>query len=321
MKIAVIGGTGQLGHYTLKHLAKAGHDTTAIGIGEPPEPGYLPETTSIIIRNTDECSIDELAELLDGYNVVVHAAGADGRALFNTPAINGFRAANVEAVRKLMVAMRKTGVHRLIILGSYYTAMHSMYPGLDLPGISPYIRSRQEQMDLAFKMAGEGLDVGILELPYIFGAAPGRTTLWGFLIEQVRRSELVAAHRGGTACVTMNQVGIAAAHACERTIGKRCYPIGSANLSYKEILTVVAESLGEKKMVVQYPPDHFMDKAIAQKKYLENNGKEAAYDPVGLLNMEDQFFYIDPLPSMQSLGFGYEDISAAIRESIRANMT
>ena len=38
--------------------------------------------------------------------------------------------------------------------------------------------SRQEQMDVAFGLAGDAIDVAVLELPYIFGAAPKRGYLW-----------------------------------------------------------------------------------------------------------------------------------------------
>jgi hypothetical protein len=47
---------------------------------------------------------------------------------------------------------------------------------------------------------------------------------------------------------------------------------------------------------------------------------ESAYDPLGLLDIEDQLLYIDPLPSMQALNFQAEDIGIAIQESVDATL-
>jgi hypothetical protein len=55
-------------------------------------------------------------------------------------------------------------------------------------------------------------------------------------------------------------------------------------------------------------------------KRLEASGMESAYDPIGLLDIEDQLLYIDPLPSMQALNFQPEDIHTAIKESVDATL-
>jgi dihydroflavonol-4-reductase len=321
MKIAMIGGTGQLGYFTLQHLHAMGHQTIAIGIGQAPEPDFLPPSATLVLRNTDECSIEELADLIRGCEVIIHAAGADGRNLFEAPAIGGFRAANVEPVRNLIAAMKLTGAKKLIILGSYYTAMHRMFPHLNIVDKSPYIKSRQEQNDMAFKEAGPDISVGILELPYIFGAAPNRGTLWGFYIDLLKQSRTVVhVHAGGTACITMNQAGIAAAHACEKLEGHKNYPIGNINLKYKDLFEIFSVKLELKRNIIAMPPSHFAEKAILQTEQLAKSGKEAAYDPLGLLDMEDHDFFIDPAPAAQALDIPYEDIESAISQTIDATI-
>jgi dihydroflavonol-4-reductase len=321
MKIAMIGGTGQLGYFTLQHLHAMGHQTVAVGIGQAPEPDFLPPSATVLLRNTDECGIEELADVIQGCEVIIHAAGADGRTLFDAPAIDGFRAANVEPVKKLIAAMKLTGAKKLIILGSYYTAMHRMFPHLNIVDKSPYIKSRQEQNDIAFKEAGPGISVGILELPYIFGAAPYCGTLWGFYIDLLKQSRTVVhVHAGGTACVTMNQVGFAAAHACEKLEGHKNYPIGNINLKYKDLFEIFSVKLELKRNIIAMPPSHFAEKAILQTEQLAKAGKEAAYDPLGLLDMEDHDFFIDPAPAVQALDIPYEDIESAISQTIDATI-
>lgn len=321
MHATVIGGTGQLGHFVIKHLDAAGVSTQAIGIGQLPEAGFLPAATKVLLADTNNCNQAQLEEILAGSDIVIHSAGADGRALFDAPAIEGFRAANVEPTKRLVAAMKRTGAARLVILGSYYTAMHRLYPKLDIPGKSAYVQSRIEQANAVMQEAGPWMDVAILELPYIFGAAPGRGTLWDFYIQALQQnSEEVAVHMGGSACVSMNQVGKAAAHASLYARGQVFIPVGSDNLSYQEIYELFAKALGLSRKIVPKPTAFFLDKALQQKAKLIAMGKESAYDPVGLLDMEALPFFIDPAPAMQMLRYEAEDMAAAIKETVNASL-
>lgn len=321
MKIVIIGGTGQLGHFITKHLFIKGHDLVVIGIGNEPEKGFLPEGTKVILKNISLCTEEELLDMFAGADVVVYGAGADGRNLFDKPAINGFRRENVDYISQMLNIMKKVKAKRLIILGSYYTAMHREFPSLNIPSKSPYIQSRVEQIETAFQEAGETISVGVLELPYIFGAAPNRPTLWGFYIDKLKNAiSEVPVHTGGSACITMNQVGIAVANACEVVNGKKCYPIGNVNLKYKEIFEIFASQLQLKREIKPMPSDFFMENAKQQKKKVEESGKESAYDPLGLLEFEEYDFFIDPTVSMKELNYDFEDINKAIKESIDATL-
>ena len=154
-----------------------------------------------------------------------------------------------------------------------------------------------------------------------FGAAPNRPTLWGFYIDTLKNTtDEVPVHTGGSACITMNQVGIAVANACEVVNGKKCYPIGNVNLKNKEIFEIFADYLQLERTIKPMPSDFFMEKAKEQKKKVEESGKESAYDPLGLLEFEEYDFYIDPISSMKELNYGFEDINKAIKESIEATL-
>jgi nucleoside-diphosphate-sugar epimerase len=322
MHATVIGGTGQLGHFVIKHLENLGFTTTAVGLGKLPEPGYLPTGTKVLLKDTSNCTQLELQELISGSDVIIHAAGADGRALFDAPAIDGFRAANVQPIKSLIAAMKETGAIRLVILGSYYTAMHRLFPKLNIPAKSAYVLSRLEQANIAFQEAGSQIDVAILELPYIFGAAPGRGTLWDFYIQTLLNTkDEVPVHMGGSACVTMNQIGIATANASLHSTGKCFIPIGNENFTYQEIFEMFAKALGVQCSIVPKPIDYFLEKARQQKAQLQEKGKESAYDPVGLLYMEELNFFIDPAPAMHMLKYEAEDIATAIEETVKATLT
>jgi dihydroflavonol-4-reductase len=321
MHVLTIGGAGQLGHFILKHLASEGHELSVMGIGNPPEDGYLPSGTHYIACNVEQATEEELRNHFKGVDTVIHAAGADGRNIFPRPAINGFREANVLPIPRIIHAIRDTGASRLIILGSYYTAMHRVFPNLNIPAKSAYVSSRMEQTEVAFEHAGNDVDVAILELPYIFGAAPGKGTLWGFYVDAIKNcSGMLSVHAGGSACITMNQVGLAAAHAALYSKGHRCYPIGNQNLTYTEIYSHFAKALDVTCEISPRKPDYFRKEANERLQRMQASGVESAYDPVGLIDIEDQLLYIDPLPSMQALNFQAEVITSAIRETVEATL-
>ena len=93
--------------------------------------------------------------------------------------------------------------------------------------------------------AGDGFDVAVLELPYIFGTQPGRKPVWVFLVENVMSMKSVTMYpRGGSTMVTVKQVGQALAGAIERNRGGSCYPIGYYNMTWKEMLGIVHKHLG-----------------------------------------------------------------------------
>jgi len=176
MRIVMIGGTGFLGYFTCRALLAAGHEAVAVGLATPAA-GAMPDGTRVAICNTDSCHEGELAALLAGADCVIHAAGADGRFADRAPVIDAFRARNVTPLERLVPAMKKAGAGNLVIFGSYYTALARARTGLVDLARNPYPLSRQEQMDMAFGLAGPDMAVNVLELPYIFGGAPGRGTL------------------------------------------------------------------------------------------------------------------------------------------------
>jgi nucleoside-diphosphate-sugar epimerase len=316
----MIGGTGFLGWFTTSELVARGHDVVAVGL-EPPAPGTMPPDVATVAMDVDAADPGALGRLLDGADVLVHAAGADGRAMFDAPAIDGFRRANVEPMRRLLPATKARRVRRLVILGSYYTALDRLFPELGICERNAYPRSRREQADLAFELAGDDVSVGVLELPYIFGAAPGRGTLWGFYIDAVRaHPDTMPVAPGGSACVTATQVARAAAGACERLEGRRHFPIGGENLRHASIYRLFADALGLSPRFGTKPPDEAFAHAHAQRRRLAEAGKETGYDPVDVARWQSEPLFLDPLPAMEALGHGPDDLAEAVRDTVRATL-
>lgn len=317
MHVVMIGGTGFLGYFTARALLRRGHTITAVGLSLP-APGSMPEGAESVVLNTDKASVEELGNLFKGAQAVIHAAGIDGRYSGPAPAIDAYRAANVEPFRCLVPAMRAAGTRNLVVLGSYYTALARSAPQLVQLDRNPYPLSRQEQADLAFELAGPDIAVTILELPYIFGGAPGRGTLWGYVIDSVSKPGLVEIPPGGTACVTADQVADAAVGACERATGHRHYPIGGENLTYREIYGHFASALKLSPHFVPADPDKAMQTGESNRQRMREAGTETGYDPADVVRWQQHFLYLDPLPAMQELRFRPDAIGPAIKATVEA---
>lgn len=320
VRVVMIGGTGFLGYFACGELVDRGHDVVAVGLGEP-APGSMPDGVACAVLNTDTASNEELDQVLHGSDVLIHAARADGRFSAKPPAIEAFRRSNVDPFFRLIAAMQRAGTRRLVILGSYYTALARARPDLPILTRSAYPISRAEQAELAFSLAGEAIDVAVLELPYIFGAAPGRGTLWGHIIDRISQAEgPVKVSSGGTACVTASQVGKATAGAVERAAGHVFHPIGGENLSHAEIYAHFAQALGVSREFVPLAQEEAQAAALAQVERLRNAGIETGYHPQDLAVLQAADLFLDPAPSMEALGYPADAIAPAIAETVNATL-
>lgn len=317
MRIVMIGGTGFLGYFTCRNLVERGHDVLALGIGAP-APGTMPDRVRTADCNIETCSDAELAAVLQGAEAVIHAAGADGRFSDKAPVIDGYRRHNVAPMRRLIAAMKSAGARKLVIFGSYYTSLARERPDLIDLARNPYPLSRQEQMDLAFDLCGDEIGVDVLELPYIFGGAPGRGTLWGFTMDKVSAKGPVTVPTGGTACVTADQVAAAAAGAVVRKGGHAVWPIGGENLSYRAIYGMFADALAVTPDFVAADPTAERAAAEAQCKQLAEAGVETGYDPLDVALWQGQDLFLDPAPAMAALGYGPADIARSIENTVAA---
>jgi nucleoside-diphosphate-sugar epimerase len=318
MRVLMIGGTGYLGYFSVWELVKRGHQVIAMGLPPAPKPGYLPDEVAVVLQNIDALSDEDVLLLLAGCDAVVYGGGADGRNMFPPPAIAGYREANVEPIQRLIPLMQQAEVQQLVILGSYYTALDRTFPHLRIAQRHPYVTSRLEQSQIAFELAGDRLSVAILELPYIFGAAPHRGTLWGFYIKQVQEQEVVGVPSGGTACVTAQQVGWAVAAACERVKGHKHYAIVEDNLTYEQIYAWFADALQLKRRFQLIPLEKMLIAAQQQAEQMQSASKVGGYDPVGMAEMQATLLFLDPLPAIEALEYGQDNLAKAIRDTVEA---
>ncbi len=316
----MIGGTGLLGYFVSRELVERGHQVTAVGL-EAPAPDTMPKGVAVVVQNLETLSRSEMVRLLGDADAVIHGAGADGRFSSRPPALEAFRRSNVDPFFGLIAAMQEVGSRRLVILGSYYTALARLQPELPIMTRSAYPISRAEQANLVFSLAGTSIAVAILELPFIFGAAPGRGTLWGHLIDRLLNSEgPIRVPSGGTACITTGQVAQATAAAIDCANGHAAFPIGGENLTHRQIYEHFAAALGIERQIIPLTPDEALSAAMAQMHQLADAGMETGYHPLDLAALQSANLFLDPAPAMAQLGYQRDDVATAIAETVRATL-
>jgi len=319
MKVFMIGGTGLLGSEGAKELLRRGHEVSSIALPPVPKGAMLPPGMKIEFGNYMEMSDGEIRRHFEGCEGFVFAAGVDERLEGPAPIYEMFRKYNITPLERLLRLARECGVKHTVVCGSYFSHFDKVWPEMELSRWHPYIRSRRDQEDMALAFAGALFDVAILELPYIFGAQPGRRPVWVFLVENIRSMKRVTMYpKGGTTMVTVRQVGQAIAGALERNRGGRRYPIGWYDMSWVEMLRIVHRHMGcPGKGILTIPRWMF---ALGMKKMMREQ-KAAGHE--GGLNMEKfpQLMcsreFIDKSLGCVPLGVGEDDIDAAIGESIR----
>lgn len=318
MRVLIIGGTGFLGFHAARAMLEQHHKITAVGLPPEPPAGLFPSEVVIRICDIARLSDTELIDLMHGHDAIVFAAGVDDRTTPKKPAYPFFFTHNVESVRRVFSLAGQAGVKRGVVLGSYFAYFDRLWPELELSHHHPYIRSRVEQAAAAIEAGGNGMEVCILELPYIFGSMPGRVPLWKPLIKYILSPFPLLYPAGGTTCVTVQQVARAICGAVERGRAGVCYPIGGENLTWSQLLGRISTLAGNPKKVITLPNALVKAGARLLKLIHTLKGRESGLEPVRFIDLQTRNTFIDLEDVRTELGYAHEDLDNALLDTIKA---
>ncbi|MCR2783763.1 MULTISPECIES: NAD-dependent epimerase/dehydratase family protein [unclassified Microbacterium] len=317
--VAIIGGTGLLGRATAEELLAHGYDVLSIAL--PPETAHPLDGVRYVYCNVTEASDDELLALLDGVDAVAYAAGADERIAPKAPAAGFFYRANVLPTQRMARLARQAGVRSFVVFGSYFAEFAERWPELGLRENAGYVRTRLLQEQVAFLEGDGAMTVTSLRLPWIFGTMPDTIPLWNMFVTMdaaLPEDSPIAVASGGTVMVTTGQVAAAARGAIERGEHGKTYALGGINMTYADFHRMIAEQLGTDPARVQaLPAEAFLPGMAAYDQAEAARGIEHGMHQADAVRVQERFAYIDPEPVQAALGYGPEDVEAAIRESLR----
>lgn len=316
MKVFIVGGTGFLGYYATLEFLKRGHDVTTISLPDIELGDWFPkDKVEVKYGNVFKMPNDELIEVFRGYDAMVYAVGPDDRVIPPAPAYDFFHERLVVSCTKVVEAARDAGVKRCVVLNSYFAYFDRIWPEKKLAEHHPYIKCRIEQADSVIKAGGDKMDVMVLELGYIFGTMPERIPLWkDVLFERLRKMPIVMFPKGGTNMIAVEHIAEAIVGAIEQGEGGKRYTIGDENMSWKEWLRIILDTMGlEKRKILTIPT--FLGTLYGKKLRKEDakEGKEGGLNHARLFkDIQSQETYLDPTPSIKALGYK----TGGLRESI-----
>jgi nucleoside-diphosphate-sugar epimerase len=318
MNVIIIGGTGFIGYHAALVFLQRGHTVSILALPPLPAQELFPPEVKIRLADLNTLQDHTLLELLRGQDALVFAAGADDRTIPKAPAYEFFHEANVRTPQRLFRLARQAGVRRGVILGSYFAHFDRIWPEMELAKHHPYIRSRAAQIEATLEASLPKLELVVLELPYIFGAMPGRTPLWAPLIRYLRSPIPLFYPRGGSNCISVKHVAEAIVGAVERAQGGDIFQVGDENLTWEDLLTRLGLAAGVHKRVITIP-DWIVGLGMrGVDLYYHLQGKEGGLDLVSFTWMQTAEAFFDPMPSRQALCYGQGGLDQAFEETVAA---
>jgi len=319
-KVLIIGGTGYLGYHICHELVKKGYLVTALSIDDVPT-DFLPPQVTVQKADIHTLSDFQLEQIFKGHDYFIFAAGADDRLIPKKPAFNFFYKANVESVVRLISIAKTAGVKKNIILNSYFAYFNRIWPEMHLADKHPYVRSRKLQQQKAFEAAGSNMPTAIIELPYIVGVTPTKGSLWAGLIKYVNSPGKYKFYtKGGTAVVSVRNVGVAIANALELTTQNSMFQVVDVNLTWAEWLSALKQD-SNKQIKVIYIPNILVKFAAYILKLVQTlKGEESGLNVPDFVDLQTKNTFLPIQGSKERLHYGKYSIQEDFRDTIELCM-
>ena len=322
MNVIIIGGTGLLGLSGAKELIKRGHKVKAIALPEIPKNLDIPAELEIVYGNYETMTDNELRKHMRNQESLVFAAGVDERIEHSGPIYDFYYQRNIIPLKRLLKIAKEMKLKSAVICGSYFTYLDRLWENLYLYENHPYIRSRVDQTNEAFSFYDKDFAVTMLELPYIFGVQEGRKPVWVFLVEMIQKMPLATFFpKGGTAMITVNQVGQVIASSVETAKGARMIPVGYYNLTWKKMLRIMHRAMDKpKKPIISIPKWIFKISLIFRERKLKQNNIESGLNLSLLPKIMSKKAYIDNRYLREILLIKDDNIEQAITDSVKLSL-
>lgn len=307
-RVIIAGGTGFLGYAAAEEFLKKNVAVDIIALeGELANLDFVDKKIGVVLCDLFASSEDEIKKLFSKkkYDAIIYALGPDDRFTPPAPAYKFFHERLVEGTTKVLSAAKASGISHAVVLSSYFAYFNRKFNG-KLAKHHAYIKCRAEQQEETGKLSSENFSVSFLELPYIFGLAEGRTPIWkdSFLAHFDGFKSIFFPRGGGTAIIDRKGVAEAVVACTYFGEDKTCYPIATDNITFKELLVLMLEGMGDTRKIVQLPACLCSLGTYGMVKKQKKQGKEAGlYYPKVMTEILAKKFYIFPKASMAALHF------------------
>ncbi len=325
MRTFVTGGAGFIGGAVVKRLLEAGHEVRSLV--RPGEDTRQFAGLPVEQVQGDLLDRESLRRGMEGCGWVFHVA-----ALYSYWGYtwDDFHETNVEGTRRVLEVARQEGVERVVYTSSVAVlgAANNGTPATeDTPStlddrIGPYQRSKFLAEEVARDFARQGLAVVIVNPSMPVGVGDHKPTPSGQIIVDFLHGRIFAYVDSGLNVIDVEHVAAGHLLAAERGRAGQRYILGGENLTFKQILDLLAEVSGRPRVEHRIP--HwiaqgwsYIDVALAR---LNPRRTPAATPDKVRLSRRYEFF--DPGKAVRELGLPQAPARLALQKSVewyRAN--
>lgn len=239
MKVFLTGGTGFVGSEVLRQLVAAGHAVRCLV--RPGSEEKLAVTEGVEIYNGDVTMANTLQGALEGCDAIIHLVGIIRD--FPTRGIT-FQRFHVEATWNMVSAAISQGVKRFI---------HMSANGSRGETTSPYHRTKWEAEE---QVRGSSLSWTIFRPSLIFGAGGEFVTMLEGLVRKLPVVPVLGDGKYRMSPVAVQEVAASFVKALEDpgSVSQIYHCCGPESYSYDEILDVIGQAMGKKRVFKIHQP-------------------------------------------------------------------
>jgi dihydroflavonol-4-reductase len=252
VKVAVTGVTGMIGGAVAKRFAEHGYTVRGIARRQA-QPNELPfEITTAALEDREELH-SALAECeIAVHCAAVYAYGAHNHAEVST--------VNIDGTRMLIDAAKDAGVRRVIVTSSSVTSgsgadgsVRDERYRIGNEYAPPYFLSKVRQEQVALQAAGDDLDVIIACPTVVMGGPSSRLVPSNAIILRYLLDFFRSTFPGGCNVVSLDDVALAHLILAENGAPGERYLIGSENLSWRTLHSLIADLAGVAGPRIEVP--------------------------------------------------------------------
>ena len=325
MRTLVTGGSGFIGSAVVRRLLAVGHEVRVLV-----QPGADTRQLDGLPLQRIEGDLRDRRCLrvgMSGCGWVFHAA-----ALYSYwgHRWKDFYETNVEGTRRVLEVARDEGAERVVYTSSIATlgvssngdAATELTPSTLADRIGPYQRSKFMAEQVARDFARQGVPVVIVNPSTPFGVRDHRPTPTGQIVVDFLNARIFGYVDTGLNVVDVEDVATGHVLAAERgQVGER-YILGGENLTFKQILDLLAEISGRPFVHLRVP--HWLAQGWA---YVDvtmarfDSHREPAATP-DKVRLSRRYEFFDPARAVNELGLPQTPARIALRKAVewyRAN--
>ena len=170
---------------------------------------------------------------------------------------------------------------------------------------------------MAFKVGGTDMPVAILELPYIVGVTPTKGSLWKPLVKYVNSNGSTKFYTpGGTAVVSVRNVGLAIANSLKLTTTNTIYQVADINMTWKQWLEALRIDQTKAIRVISVPKLLLKIGVFFVGLQHKLQGKESGLDIVPFVDLQSKETFLPLEEAKAKLQYSKYDIAEDFKDTV-----